>query len=39
MQKILMKKMRKEIEEVIKPLLKIKKIQKENEKIVYNFKY
>ena len=34
-----MKKMRKEIEEVIMPLLKIKKIQKENEKIVYNFKY
>ena len=30
---------REEIEEVIKPLLKLKKIQRENEKIVYNFKY
>jgi hypothetical protein len=25
--------------EIIKPLLKLKKIQRENEKIVYNFKY
>ena len=30
---------REEIEEVIKPFLKLKKIQKENDKIVYNFKY
>ena len=33
------KETRGEIEEVIKPLLKLKKIQKENVKIVYNFKY
>ena len=30
---------REEVQEVIKPLLKLKKIQKENDKIAYNFKY
>ena len=32
-------KTREEIEEVIRSLLILKKIQKENDKIVYNFKY